>query len=67
VVLAGADAVVIFAGHGEYRGLVPARVKGLCGCARPAIVDGQNFVEPDARIAEGFCLPGDRWGKKNLF
>ncbi len=65
--LAGADAVVVFAGHGEYRGPLAERVKGLCGCARPAIVDGQNVMEPDARIAEGFCLPGDRWGKKNLF
>jgi len=29
-VLAGADAVVVFAGHKEYRGLEPAQVKGLC-------------------------------------
>jgi len=28
-VLSGADAVVVFAGHVEYRGLEPARVKGL--------------------------------------
>ena len=41
-VLSGADAVVVFAGHKEYRGLVPARVKGLCGCTWPVIVDGRN-------------------------
>ena len=42
-------AVVIFAGHGEYRGLLVERVKGLCGCARLVIVDRR-----------GLCPPGDR-------
>jgi UDP-N-acetyl-D-mannosaminuronic acid dehydrogenase len=34
-VLAGADAVVVFAGHKEYRGLLPARVKELSGVSPP--------------------------------
>ncbi|NQS78649.1 MAG: nucleotide sugar dehydrogenase [Methanoculleus bourgensis] len=64
-VLAGADAVVVFAGHKEYRGLVPERVKGLCGCMRPVIVDGRNVVEPDAWIAKGFVYRGIGRGDKN--
>ncbi|MCK9278103.1 MAG: UDP-glucose/GDP-mannose dehydrogenase family protein [Methanoculleus sp.] len=48
-VLSGADAVVIFAGHKEYRGLLPARVKELSGSGHPAVVDGRNVVDPDAR------------------
>ena len=62
-VLAGADAVVVFAGHKEYRGLVPAEVRRLCGCARPVVVDGRNVVDPDAWIAGGLRLPGDRAGR----
>ena len=64
-VLAGADAVVVFAGHKEYRGLEPAQVKGLCGCARPAVVDGRNVVDPDAWIAGGFAYRGIGRGDKN--
>ena len=63
--LAGADAVVVFAGHKEYRGLEPARVKGLCGCERPVIVDGRNVVEPDAWIGAGFVYRGIGRGDKN--
>ena len=64
-VLAGADAVVVFAGHKEYRGLVPAEVRRLCGCARPAVVDGQSVVDPDAWIVEGFAYRGIGRGDKN--
>ncbi len=64
-VLAGADAVVVFAGHKEYRGLVPAEVRRLCGCARPAVVDGRNVVDPDAWIVEGFAYRGIGRGDKN--
>ena len=64
-VLAGADAVVVFAGHKEYRGLEPARVKGLCGCTWPVIVDGRNVVDPDAWIAAGFVYRGIGRGDKN--
>lgn len=35
-----------------------ARVKGLCGSAHPAIVDGWNVVESDAWIGEGFVYRG---------
>jgi UDP-N-acetyl-D-mannosaminuronic acid dehydrogenase len=64
-VLAGADAVVVFAGHKEYRGLEPARVKGLCGCTWPVIVDGRNVVDPDAWISAGFAYRGIGRGDKN--
>ncbi|MGB4280032.1 MAG: nucleotide sugar dehydrogenase, partial [Methanoculleus sp.] len=57
-VLSGADAVVVFAGHKEYRGLVPAEVRRLCGCEQPAIVDGRNVVDPDAWIGVGFAYRG---------
>jgi UDP-N-acetyl-D-mannosaminuronic acid dehydrogenase len=64
-VLAGADAVVVFAGHKEYRGLVPAGVRRLCGCERPAIVDGRNVVDPDVWIGAGFVYQGIGRGDKN--
>ena len=64
-VLSGADAVVVFAGHKEYRGLVPEQVKGLCGCAHPVVIDGRNVVDPDAWIAEGFVYRGIGRGDKN--
>ncbi|QSZ67871.1 nucleotide sugar dehydrogenase [Methanofollis aquaemaris] len=64
-VLEGADAVVVFAGHKEYRGLVPARVRELCGCAHPAIIDGRNVVNPDVWIDAGFAYRGIGRGDKN--
>jgi UDP-N-acetyl-D-mannosaminuronic acid dehydrogenase len=64
-VLSGADAVVVFAGHKEYRGLVPAEVRRLCGCAHPAVVDGRNVVDPDAWIGAGFVYRGIGRGDKN--
>ncbi len=64
-VLAGADAVGVFAGHKEYRGLVPAEVRRLCGCPHPAIVDGRNVVDPDAWIGAGFSYRGIGRGDKN--
>ena len=64
-VLSGADAVVIFTGHKEYRGLVPAEVRRLCGCAHPAVVDGRNVVDPDAWIEAGFVYRGIGRGDKN--
>jgi len=64
-VLSGADAVVVFAGHKEYRGLVPAEVRRLCGCAHPAVVDGRNVVDPDAWIGAGFAYRGIGRGDKN--
>ncbi|NVO65954.1 nucleotide sugar dehydrogenase [Methanofollis tationis] len=64
-VLSGADAVVVFAGHREYRGLVPIEVQRLCGSARPVIVDGRNVVEPDGWIEVGFAYRGIGRGDKN--
>ncbi|HNT08932.1 UDP-glucose/GDP-mannose dehydrogenase family protein, partial [Methanoculleus sp.] len=64
-VLAGADAVVVFAGHKEYRGLVPVEVRRLCGSPHPAVVDGRNVVDPDAWIVEGFAYRGIGRGDKN--
>ena len=64
-VLALADAVVVFAGHKEYRGLEPARVKELSGSVHPAVVDGRNVVGPDAWISAGFSYRGIGRGDKN--
>ena len=63
--LSGADAVVVFAGHKEYRGLVPARVKEVSGSRHPAVVDGRNVVDPDAWINVGFVYRGIGRGDKN--
>lgn len=64
-VFEGADAVVVFAGHKEYRGLVPMRVKEVCGCDHPAIVDERDGAEPDAWIEAGFAYRGIGRGDKN--
>ena len=64
-VLAGAGAVAVFAGHKEYRSLLAAEVRRLCGCARPAVVDGRSVVDPDAWIVEGFAYRGIGRGDKN--
>jgi UDP-N-acetyl-D-mannosaminuronic acid dehydrogenase len=64
-VLRAADAVVIFAGHKEYRTLVPAEVKALCGCSHPVIVDGRNVADPDEWISGGFVYRGIGRGDKN--
>ena len=64
-VLARAGAVAVFAGHKEDRGLVPERVKELCGCAHPGVVDGRNVVDPDAWIDKGFAYRGIGRGDRN--
>ena len=61
----GADAVVIFAGHRQYRPLDPVRVKELTGKKHPVIVDGRNIIDPDAWIAAGFVYKGIGRGDKN--
>jgi len=61
----GADAVVIFAGHRQYRSLVPTRVKELTGKKHPVIVDGRNLINPDPWIAAGFVYKGIGRGDKN--
>jgi UDP-N-acetyl-D-mannosaminuronic acid dehydrogenase len=57
--------VVVFAGHKEYRGLVPEEVQRLCGCVYLVVVDGRNVVDPDAWIGVGFVYRGIGRGDKN--
>lgn len=61
----GADAVVIFAGHHQYRTLDPAAVRSLSGKKHPVIVDGRNIIDPDAWIAKGFVYKGIGRGDRN--
>ena len=61
----GADAVVIFAGHHQYRTLVPQEIMQLSGKKHPVIVDGRNMVDPDAYIRLGFIYKGIGRGDKN--
>jgi len=61
----GADAIVIFAGHRQYRDLDPARLRDLSGKSHPVIVDGRNMIDPDAFIQCGFVYKGIGRGDKN--
>ncbi|PKG33098.1 nucleotide sugar dehydrogenase [Methanoregula sp.] len=63
--LEGADAVVIFAGHHQYRTLDAKVIRNLSGKKHPAIIDGRNLVDPDAYIREGFIYKGIGRGDKN--
>jgi UDP-N-acetyl-D-mannosaminuronic acid dehydrogenase len=60
-----ADAVVIFAGHNQYRTLIPQELKRLSCKKHPVIVDGRNMVDPDAYIRLGFIYKGIGRGDKN--
>ena len=64
-VLEGADAVVIFAAHDQYRKLDPVPVKTLSGQQHPVIVDGRNVIDPDAFITAGFAYRGIGRGDRN--
>jgi UDP-N-acetyl-D-mannosaminuronic acid dehydrogenase len=61
----GADAIVIFAGHQQYRTLAPKVLKHLSGKKHPVIIDGRNMVNPDVYIREGFVYKGIGRGDKN--
>ena len=61
----GSDAIVIFAGHHQYRGLDAAYLKKLTGKKHPVIIDGRNMVDPEAYIREGFIYKGIGRGDKN--
>jgi len=63
--ITGADAVVIFAGHHQYRTLTPPELKSLSGKKHPVIVDGRNMIDPDAYIRHGFIYKGIGRGDKN--
>ena len=59
------DAIVIFAGHNQYRNLDPVLLRQLSGRKHPIIVDGRNLIDPDAFIREGFVYKGIGRGDKN--
>ena len=61
----GADAIVIFAGHHQYRTLTAPEIKNLSGKKHPVIVDGRNMIDPDAYIRLGFVYKGIGRGDKN--
>jgi len=63
--LKGADAVVVFAGHHQYRSLDPIQVKALSAKKHPAIIDGRNIIDPDAWITAGFIYKGIGRGDRN--
>lgn len=62
----GADAVVIFAGHHEYKTLDPVHIRKLSGKAHPVLIDGRNIVDPDRFINHGFVYKGIGRGDKNM-
>src|SRR5512137_110235 len=41
----GADAIVIFAGHHQYRTLDPKVLKNLSGKKHPVLIDGRNLID----------------------
>ena len=64
-VLDGADAVVLFTAHDEYRRLDPAEARRKSGREHPVIVDGRNLVDPDAFIRAGWIYKGIGRGDRN--
>jgi UDP-N-acetyl-D-mannosaminuronic acid dehydrogenase len=64
-VILGADAVVIFAGHQQYKNLNPLKIRKLSGKAHPVIIDGRNIIDPDSFINQGFIYKGIGRGDKN--
>ncbi|MFA4878036.1 MAG: nucleotide sugar dehydrogenase [Methanoregula sp.] len=63
--LQDADAIVIFAGHHQYRTLDPKVLRQISGKKHPVIIDGRNMIDPDAYIREGFVYKGIGRGDKN--
>ena len=61
----GADAIVIFAGHNQYKSLKAATLKKLSGKQHPVIIDGRNIIDADAFIKAGFIYKGIGRGDKN--
>jgi len=60
-----ADAIVIFAGHYQYKNLDPKHIRTLSGKAHPVIIDGRNMIDPDLYIRHGFVYKGIGRGDKN--
>jgi UDP-N-acetyl-D-mannosaminuronic acid dehydrogenase len=63
--LKGADAIVLFAGHHQYKNLDPEHIRTLSGKAHPVIIDGRNMIDPDLYIRHGFVYKGIGRGDKN--
>jgi len=61
----GADAIVIFASHNQYKNLDPGNVQALSGKVHPVIIDGRNMIDPDLYIRHGFVYKGIGRGDKN--
>jgi len=61
----GADAIVIFAGHNQYKNLKPGHIRKLSGKKHPVIIDGRNMIDPDLFIRNGFVYKGIGRGDKN--
>ena len=62
----GADAIVIFAGHHQYKNLDPNHIRALSGRSHPVIIDGRNMIDPDLFIKHGFIYKGIGRGDKNM-
>ncbi|MGB7787835.1 nucleotide sugar dehydrogenase [Methanoregula sp.] len=60
-----ADAIVIFAGHHQYKNLDAPYLRNLTGKRHPVIVDGRNMLDPDTYIGLGFIYKGIGRGDKN--
>jgi UDP-N-acetyl-D-mannosaminuronic acid dehydrogenase len=61
----GADAIVIFTGHHQYRTLNAPVLKQLSGKKHPVVIDGRNMIDPDEYIRLGFIYKGIGRGDKN--
>jgi UDP-N-acetyl-D-mannosaminuronic acid dehydrogenase len=61
----GVDAIVIFAGHYQYKNLDPEHIRILSGKTHPVIIDGRNIIDPDLFIRHGFVYKGIGRGDKN--
>ena len=66
VSLKGADAIVLFTGHDQYKNLDPNHILTLSGKAHPVIIDGRNMIDPDLFIKHGFVYKGIGRGDKNM-
>jgi UDP-N-acetyl-D-mannosaminuronic acid dehydrogenase len=62
----GADAIVIFAGHNQYKNLDPDHMLKLAGKVHPVIIDGRNMIDADLYIRHGFVYKGIGRGDKNM-
>jgi UDP-N-acetyl-D-mannosaminuronic acid dehydrogenase len=61
----GADAIVIFTGHHQYRTLNAPVLKQLSGKKHPVVIDGRNMIDPDEYIRLGFIYKGIGRGDRN--